>query len=118
MLPKRARLRRQIDFERARTAGKHWRDGFLKINTASNALGHNRYGFVVSRRIGTVVKRNRLKRRLRALVRQQTANLAVGYDVIVIALPAAAGADYHELKRSLRTLLERAGLVQGNGTLA
>lgn len=47
-----------------------------------------RVGFVVSKKVGNAVRRNRVKRRLRHLVLDQPTPFAA--DVVVRALPAAA----------------------------
>jgi ribonuclease P protein component len=46
---------------------------------------------VVSKAVGGAVVRNRVKRQLRALVRPLVAEVPVGLDVVVRALPSAAG---------------------------
>ena len=62
-----------------------------------HALRHSgdatRVGFVVSKAVGGAVVRNRVKRRLRALVRPLVAESvqAQACDVVVRALPAAVG---------------------------
>lgn len=70
-------------------------------------------GIVVSRKVGNAVTRNRVRRRvregLRSLLRERTPRQTpVHADMIVIARPDAAGADYHRLRRALATALERA----------
>ncbi len=67
-----------------------------------------RAGFVVPRSVGGAVVRNRVKRRLRELVRARTAMLA-GRDVVVRALPASAAADFAALGRDLDSALSRLG---------
>ena len=52
--------------------------------------GGVRVGFVVSKAVGGAVVRNRVKRRLRALVRPLVLSSDNGCDVVVRALPAAA----------------------------
>jgi ribonuclease P protein component len=67
-------------------------------------------GFVVSRAVGNAVVRNRVRRRLRHLVRDRLPGLSVlpeGAVIVVRALPAAAGASYDELRRDLARCLER-----------
>ncbi len=76
-------------------------------------------GIVVSRKVGKAVVRNRVRRRLREGVRELLrqplrepahADSVPSFDLLVIARPSAAAADYHDLKRSLTSAFERAGL--------
>jgi ribonuclease P protein component len=67
-------------------------------------------GFVVSRAVGSAVERNRVKRRLRQLMRDHHLDrLPTGTRVVVRALPAAAGASSESLSADLADALERAG---------
>lgn len=76
-----------------------------------NELELTRYGFAVGRRIGKAVVRNRIKRRLREILRQ--APLQKGWDIVIIARIPAAQADYKSLEKSVRKLLDRAGVSVG-----
>ena len=67
--------------------------------------------FVVSRRLGKAVVRNRIKRRLREIARQL--KIKSGWDIILIARVSAAESDYRSLEKSVRKLLLRAGLISG-----
>ena len=104
------RLRSPRDFQTVREKGGRWRNDLLVLNVLPNDRAHNRYGFVVSKRIGNAVKRNRLKRRLRAIIRGYN-NVGSGYDIVVIARVNASQASYHQLEQSLRDLLIHAKLV-------
>lgn len=73
-----------------------------------NQLGQNRYGFMVSKRLGNAVTRNKVKRRLREVVR--LAELERGWDAVFIARRGAEKADYHELEQAAHVLLKRANL--------
>ena len=68
-----------------------------------------RVGFVVSRAVGNAVVRNRVKRRLRHLVREHLAALPGSAVLVVRALPAAASASSAELGADLARCLDRAG---------
>lgn len=73
--------------------------------------GPVRVGFVVSKAVGPAVVRNRVKRRLRHLAREQLSSSETrlpGSAVLVIrALPASAGAGYEELRADLARCLDR-----------
>lgn len=67
-----------------------------------------RVGFVVSRAVGPAVTRNRVKRRLRHLVRDRIDALPRSAVLVVRALPAAATASYDTLGEDLDALFGRA----------
>ena len=74
-----------------------------------NELGHNRFGFMVSKRLGNAVVRNKVKRRLREVVRQT--DLKSGWDAVFIARRGAEKANYYELQQAAHNLLRRTHLI-------
>lgn len=66
-----------------------------------------RAGFVVSKAVGNAVIRNRVKRRLRHLAREQITSLPGSAVLVVRALPASAEATYDELAGDLSAALAR-----------
>ena len=64
-------------------------------------------GFVVSRAVGNAVVRNRVRRRLRHLVRDRLGDVPGGAVLVVRALPDSAGASSDELRADLARCLER-----------
>lgn len=94
--------------------GKSWGGSEpLVMKAVANELELSRFGLSVSKRVGNAVVRNRVKRRLREILRM--ANIDSGWDVIFIARPAAAKADYAELKAAVEGLLKRAQIL-GRGS--
>lgn len=71
--------------------------------------GPTRVGFVVSKAVGTAADRNRVKRRLRHLMRDRVATLPAGSRVVVRALPSAAAAPSSSLADQLDAALRRCG---------
>lgn len=69
--------------------------------------GPPRFGVIVSRRVGKAVVRNRVRRRISAACADMLARVRPGTDVVVRALPAAAGAEYARLRADLAHCLER-----------
>lgn len=108
------RLRASADFDRVRQDGKAYRNRWMVLLVLPNDLPHSRFGFVVSKRMGKAVQRNRLKRRLREIVRQlwQHGHLRDGFDVVLIPRAAAATADFETLMYAVRDLFDRAGLFE------
>jgi ribonuclease P protein component len=62
------------------------------------AAPHARFGFVVAKTVGGAVKRNLVKRRLRAISREELLPLEIKADVVVRALPGAAELDWTKLR--------------------
>ena len=82
----------------------------LVVKCIPNGLDTSCFGFLVGKRTGGAVTRNKIKRRLREIVRQ--AAVKPGWDVVLIARRGAAGADYHKLAVAVRELLLRSRLLQ------
>ena len=111
MLPAPSRLRRRPEFAAAvrhgRRVGRARLVVHLEVSNSDDA-SVPRAGFVVSRTVGDAVTRNRVKRRLRHVVRDRLAALPSGARLVVRALPPAAEATSAELARDLDSALERA----------
>jgi ribonuclease P protein component len=106
------RLRRRADFAATIRGGRRAARGALVVHLdlppepADAAVP--RAGFVVSRAVGGATERNKVKRRLRHLVRDRLARLPAGAMLVVRALPAAADRDYAQLGADLDGALARA----------
>ncbi|AWK10121.1 ribonuclease P protein component [Streptomyces spongiicola] len=116
MLPTDNRLRRREDFatavRRGRRAGRpllvvHLRSGSTDPHASGESAPPTRAGFVVSKAVGGAVVRNRVKRRLRHLMRERLSELPPGSLVVVRALPGAGDADHAQLARDLDAALQR-----------
>ncbi|WAP51980.1 ribonuclease P protein component [Arthrobacter sp. ATA002] len=57
-----------------------------------------RVGFIVAKSVGNAVTRNLVKRRLREAAAQSLREHPSGFDIVVRALPPAAGASWQELR--------------------
>ncbi len=66
-----------------------------------------RFGFIVSRQVGSAVVRNRIRRRLKAVCAEALPRVRPGMDIVVRALPATSTADFGELKAEVTRCLER-----------
>jgi ribonuclease P protein component len=101
-------LTKAAQFASVYSRGGSWANDLVVMRASPNGLGASRYGISVSRRVGNAVVRNRVKRRLREILRPVP--LAPGWDIVLIARAAAANAGYADLEKSVKGLLSRAHL--------
>jgi ribonuclease P protein component len=66
-----------------------------------------RFGFIVSKQVGSAVTRNTVRRRLKALCLQELPGVRAGSDVVIRALPSAATADFAALRTEVARCLAR-----------
>ena len=81
----------------------------LVIRYLENGLAHSRFAFVVSKRIGNAVARNKVKRRLREAVRSRP--LTGGWDAVFIARRGIERASFREVSRAAWSLLRRSQIA-------
>ncbi len=108
------RLRRNSDFQRVRRSGKFYASPFMALAFLRNELDYTRFGFVVSKRLGTAVQRNKIKRRMREATRLRASQVKQGFDLIFIAKPPINQASYAEIEQSLEDLLQQSDLLEGS----
>jgi ribonuclease P protein component len=107
------RLKRSGEFERVRCDGQTVRGGLLLLGVFHSATEASfRVGFVTSRRVGGAVVRNRVRRRLREIVRRHQHSLSRGLWLVVIARPAAARATSAALEEEWLRLAQRASILR------
>jgi ribonuclease P protein component len=66
-----------------------------------------RFGFIISKQVGSAVIRNTVRRRLKAVCAEQIAAVPEGTDVVIRALPASATASFAELRADVTRCLSR-----------
>jgi ribonuclease P protein component len=107
-------LRNSRDFRRVLSDGTRRRQGGIAVSAAGGREGPPRVGLVVSKSCGTAVKRNRIKRRLRAAA--GAVELQPGIDYVIIANPQVADAPFDRLTGWLSRAVEAVG--EGSGSVA
>jgi ribonuclease P protein component len=101
------RLTHSPEFERVYRQGTAYRGRLFSVHAFPNEHGNPRLGLSVSRKVGTAVTRNAVRRRLREVVRACTSDIPGNLDLVVSARPAAAGATFGELQAEFGRALSR-----------
>jgi ribonuclease P protein component len=115
MLAAAQRLRRRDEFSAAVRAGRRAGRGTLVVHLMVPAGADPstdappRAGFIVPKAVGGAVVRNRVRRRLRHLVRDRLAALPRGTLLVVRAQAGSADASYAQLGADLDAALAAAG---------
>lgn len=78
------RIRKKEDFSRLYTQGRRYHGKYIILIYLSNSVDLSRMSAVVSKKHGNAVRRNRIKRQIRALFRMNKALLTKPHDLLVI----------------------------------
>lgn len=100
-------LRHKRDFDALARGGTTRSSPLLVLRVRRTNGATTRIGFSTPRTLGGAVQRNRVRRRLRALMSERYGELGTGWDLLVIARPAAAQATYGDLRDALTSLIRR-----------
>jgi ribonuclease P protein component len=83
----------------------------MVVRFVPNGRDQDRYGISTGRRLGNAVVRNRVRRRLREILRHAPNDTEHGWDILIVARPATTQASFDELRIALERLL---GAIRGS----
>jgi ribonuclease P protein component len=102
------RLRQRADFLAAATGAKAPAAAFVLQARKRDDDGPVRVGFTVSRKVGTAVERNRVRRRLREVVRRAGERvMRPGYDYVLVGRRPALAVAFDRLMEDFDDALHR-----------
>lgn len=104
--PRSSRLTSEADLETVRRTGKRMQTERLEARASASLLLHPRAGVVVPKHRHKIVERNRVKRRLRELVRIKLLPGLEGIDVLIRAKPEAYDSSFTQLAGDLGVIGE------------
>ena len=87
----------------------------LVIRYLSNGMDESRFAFVVSKRVGNAVVRNKIRRRLKEAVRGRS--VVEGWDAVFIARRGIERVSFQELEKAVWGLLRRSRIAQQDAGL-
>ena len=106
--PREARLVRRGEFDAVYRAGKRFSGSHFTVFVRPNELALSRFGFSIKKALGGAVVRNRIRRRLREIVRCHRQEIPAGWDIVIHPKSSVAKAPFpalaEDLLRSLKKL--------------
>jgi ribonuclease P protein component len=106
--PREVRLVRRGDFDAVYRAGKRRSNSHFTIFLRANQLPHSRFGFSIKKALGGAVVRNRIRRRVREVVRCHRQEIAAGWDIVIHPKSNVATAQFAGLTADLLRLMPTA----------
>ncbi|NCO23343.1 ribonuclease P protein component [Candidatus Kuenenbacteria bacterium] len=105
-------MKKNNDFLRVFKFGRTFFSSGLVIKWMQNNLDYFRFGLVISTKIDKrAAKRNKIKRRLRAIFRETAEKIKPGFDFVIIIKPAIKEMDFHQKKAVVLNFLEKNNLL-------
>ncbi|TVU54321.1 MAG: ribonuclease P protein component [Arthrospira sp. PLM2.Bin9] len=123
MLPQVNRLRAPKDFKAVYTRGLHRKTAHLTLRALKRLVPPeidagdppSRFGISISQKVSKrAVRRNLLKRQIRAGLRELLSKISPGWDVVIVVKPTAIECNYAEILRELEKLLVQAEVLHGH----
>ncbi len=113
MLPKQNRLTKTNEINKVFQHGKARYDKVLGVKALKNNLENIRFVILVSNKVSQkAVARNKIKRRIREIIRSQLPNLKSGYDCVLIALKPIVKLNYNQIKELIIEHFKQFGLYK------
>jgi len=106
-LPRECRVARRAEYDAVYREGRRRSSREFTVFTRPNGLNLSRFGWSIKKALGTAVRRNRIRRRLREILRLHRQEISPGWDIVIHPRSSAATADFSALAQELLKLLPR-----------
>ena len=108
-------LKQNHEFRRLYNKGKSAVSPYFVIYCRKTGRPVNRLGITTGVKLGNAVKRNRARRRIRALYHTCEEKILPGYDMVIVARSRVIYGRYSDLARSFNQLIKKLGLTTPKG---
>lgn len=103
-------IRKKRDFDKLFSQGKRFQNKNFRI--LWSPASERKVGFIVNKKLGIAVERNRIRRLLRETYRRNRCSISNHVELVIIAKPEAHGLHYSAIKEEFLSLVRRAGLMK------
>ena len=99
------RLKNSAEFQSVYKGGERRDSRSFVVFLLANGLDRSRVGLTTPRKIGIAVQRNRIRRRVREILRLAWPLVPRGVDIVINPRRSASGREFAELRAELLSLL-------------
>lgn len=101
------RIKREREIRSILRTGKRISRGLITISYLRGGREGVGFAFLVGKRVGKAVVRNRVKRRLREIARERSHILPSGVDLCIMAAQSAGAGSFQELEKEIVEIFEK-----------
>jgi ribonuclease P protein component len=106
--PRASRLLRRVEYDAVYREGRRRSSREFAVFLRPNGLELSRFGWSIKKALGGAVKRNRMRRRIREIIRLHRQEIAPGWDIVIHPRSTVATENFSTLSEELVKLLPRA----------
>ena len=117
MLKKINRLKKRYQVSYVYKYGEHVSGNYIVLYFTTSKTKTMKVGFAVTKKVGHAVVRNKIRRRLREIVKNQLQNLKQNYNIIVVAKDNITNARFDELANEFNKLIKKANLQKNEESI-
>ena len=111
MLKRINRLKKRYQFNYVYKSGEHFSGEHMVLYVASSKTKNIKVGLAVTKKVGHAVVRNKVRRRLREIIKTQVPNLKQNNNIIVVARDNITEASFERLSNEFLKLIKKANLI-------
>ena len=116
MLKRINRLKKRYQFNYVYKSGEHYSSEHLVLYVVPSKTKSIKVGFAVTKKVGHAVVRNKIRRRLREIVKIQLPKLKQSFNIIIVAKDNVIDAGFDKLSFEFNKLIKKANLFYEENT--
>jgi ribonuclease P protein component len=102
---------RRSEYDAVYREGRRRTSREFAVFLRANGLDESRFGWSIKKALGSAVKRNRIRRRIREIVRLHRQEISPGWDIVIHPRTSVATADFAAVTSELLKLLPKCGVT-------
>ena len=108
-------IKKTQSFKTVYSRGRQQMNAYFVMYVIANNTNVNRLGVTVSKKVGKAVIRNRVRRLVKEICRLKAHRINNGFDIVIVARPAAGalprGGSFCKLDKALESLFQKLQLL-------
>jgi len=109
-------LVRRVDYDAVYREGRRRSSREFAVFLRPNGMELSRFGWSIKKALGNAVRRNRMRRRIREILRLHRQEIAPGWDIVIHPRSSVATAEFSALAEELLKLMPRAAPAESAKT--